>query len=136
MVPTLDFELSLIVNLLHFAFQHGGPREPYKAFSDTASDKERQPLLVRRPVWRRDSIRHNSNGGIIPGALCISKISKCLSAWELVFLHNSRRCSFFSRHSSHLWPRSSGRVLPSGSRTWLYAIKSACSTGLQENAQN
>src|SRR5882672_10844160 len=93
MVPTLDFELSLIVNLLHFAFQHGGPREPYKAFSDTASDKERQPLplencraltlsmtlfpsrserdyadllkhgwprqpvIVRRPVWRRDSIR-------------------------------------------------------------------------------
>src|SRR5881396_3094617 len=55
--------------------------------------------------------------------LCLSKISKCLSAWELVFLHNSRRCSFFSRHSSHLWPRSSGRVLPSGSRTWLYAIK-------------
>src|SRR5437016_2598337 len=42
--------------------------------------------------------------------LCLSKISKCLSAWELVFLHNSRRCSFFSRHSSHLWPRSSGRV--------------------------
>jgi len=68
--------------------------------------------------------------------LCLSKISKCLSAWELVFLHNSRRCSFFSRHSSHLWPRSSGRVLPSGSRTWLYAIKSVCSTGLQENAQN
>ena len=26
-------------------------------------------------------------------------------------------------------------MLPSGSRTWLYAIKSACSTGLQENAQ-
>src|SRR5947199_7415266 len=47
--------------------------------------------------------------------LCLSKISTCLSAWELVFLHNSRRCSFFSRHSSHLWPRSSGRVLPSGS---------------------
>ncbi len=69
-------------------------------------------------------------------ALCLSKISKCLSAWELVFLHNSSRCSFFSRHSSHLWPRSSGRVLPSGSRTWLYAIKSACSTGLQESAQN
>ena len=68
--------------------------------------------------------------------LCLSKISKCLSAWELVFLHNSRRCSFFSRHSSHLWPRSSGRVLPSGSRTWLYAIKSAFSTGLQESAQN
>src|SRR5438034_327020 len=68
--------------------------------------------------------------------LCLSKISKCLSAWELVFLHNSRRCSFFSRHSSHLWPRSSGRVLPSGSRTWLYVIKSACSTGLQESAQN
>src|SRR6266404_184578 len=45
-------------------------------------------------------------------ALCLSKISKCLSAWELVFLHNSRRCSFFSRHSSHLWPRSSGRCFP------------------------
>src|SRR6266436_6297975 len=44
--------------------------------------------------------------------LCLSKISKCLSAWELVFLHNSRRCSFFSRHSSHLWPRSSGRCFP------------------------
>ncbi len=68
--------------------------------------------------------------------LCLSKISKCLSAWELVYLHNSRRCSFFSRHSSHLGPRSSGRVLPSGSKTWLYAIKSACSTGLQESAQN
>src|SRR6266480_3807694 len=27
--------------------------------------------------------------------LCLSKISKCLSAWELVFLHDSRRCSFF-----------------------------------------
>src|SRR5258708_28493090 len=67
------------------------------------------------------------------GELCLSKISKCLSAWQLVFLHNSSRCSFFSRHSSHLWPRSSGRVLPSGSRTWLYAIKSACSTGLQES---
>src|SRR5258707_2299317 len=66
--------------------------------------------------------------------LCLSKISKCLSAWELVFLHNSRRCSFFSRYSSHLWPRSSGRVLPSGSRTSLCAIKSACSTGLQESA--
>src|SRR5437588_1440065 len=67
--------------------------------------------------------------------LCLSKISKCLSAWELVFLHNSRRCSFFSRHSSQLCGRSSGRVLPSGSRTWLYAIKSACSTGLLESAQ-
>ena len=41
MVPTLDFELNLIVNLLDFASQHGGPREPYNAFSDTASDKER-----------------------------------------------------------------------------------------------
>ena len=69
------------------------------------------------------------------GELCLSKISKCLSAWQLVFLHNSSRCSFFSRHSSHLWPRSSGRVLRSGSRTWLYAIKSACSTGLQENGK-
>src|SRR5437016_9926477 len=68
--------------------------------------------------------------------VCLSKISKCLSAWELVFLHNSRRCSFFSLHSSQLCGRSSGRVLPSGSRTWLYAIKSACSTGLQESAQN
>ncbi len=29
--------------------------------------------------------------------LCDSK-----SAWELVFLHNSSRCSFFSRHPSHL----------------------------------
>src|SRR6266436_6501868 len=57
--------------------------------------------------------------GFVRRNLCLSKISKCLSVWELVFLHNSRRCSFFSRHSSHLWPRSSGRVLPSGSRTRL-----------------
>src|SRR2546430_1310639 len=27
--------------------------------------------------------------------LCLTKISKCLRAWELVFPHNSRRCSFF-----------------------------------------
>src|ERR1700730_10137381 len=68
--------------------------------------------------------------------VCLPEISKYLTGRELYFLHNSSRCSFFSRHSSHLWPRSSGRVLPSGSRTWLYAIKSACSRGLQESAQN
>src|SRR5438876_4408002 len=27
--------------------------------------------------------------------LCLTRISKCLRAWELVFPHNSRRCSFF-----------------------------------------
>src|SRR6267143_3189415 len=84
----------------------------------------------RRIEWGCSSLKDGKR------RLCLSKISKCLSAWELVFLHNSRRCSFFSRHSWHLWPRSSGRVLPSGSRTWLYAIKSACSRGLQESAQN
>ncbi len=101
------------------------------------------PNKPTMPFTREEMIRiltalepYGKSAGIRNVQLCLSKISKCLSAWELVFLHNSRRCSFFSRHSSHLWPRSSGRGLPSGSRTWLYAIKSACSTGLQESAQN
>jgi hypothetical protein len=28
--------------------------------------------------------------------LCLSKISKCLKGWGLFFIHNARRCSFFS----------------------------------------
>ena len=40
------------------------------------------------------------------GHLWLSIISKCLSGWGLYFFHNSRRCSFLSRHSSQLCPRS------------------------------
>ncbi len=68
--------------------------------------------------------------------LCLSKISKCLSGWGLFFFYNSRRCSFLSRHSSQLCLRSSVRVLPSGSKTWLCATKSACFSDLRENARN
>jgi hypothetical protein len=95
-----------------------GPKGPTKELIDAVVEMKR-----RNRTWGCKRI-----------ALCLPEISKYLTGRELYFLHNSSRCSFFSRHSSHLWPRSSGRVLPSGSRTWLYAIKSACSTGLQESA--
>ena len=53
--------------------------------------------------------------------LCLSKISKCLSGRGLYFLHNSRRCSFLSRYSSELCPRSSVRV-PSSSSALRHQI--------------
>src|SRR5712691_557438 len=67
--------------------------------------------------------------------LSLSKISKCLSGWgyvSFIILADA----YFSRHSSQLCLRSSVRVLPSGSRTWLCATKSACFSDLRENAQN
>jgi hypothetical protein len=42
----------------------------------------------------------------------------------------------FSRRSLQLCPRSSVRVMPLSSRTWLCATKSACFRGPQENARN
>jgi hypothetical protein len=66
----------------------------------------------------------------------LSKTSKSLSGWGLYYLYNSHRCSCVSQHSSQLCPRSSVRVLPWSSRTWLCATKSACFRGPQENARN
>jgi hypothetical protein len=61
------------------------------------------------------------------GPLCLSKTSKCLSEREVYFFHSSLlRCSFLSRHSSPLCPRSSVRAPPSSWRTWRCATKSAC----------
>ncbi len=56
---------------------------------------------------------HRANGPNMIFLLCLSKISKCLSGRELYFCHNSRRCSFLSRHSSPHCLRSSVRVLRS-----------------------
>jgi len=44
--------------------------------------------------------------------------------------------SFFSRHSSPLCVLSSARALPSNSRSWLCAIKSACFSGRRQNGRN
>jgi hypothetical protein len=51
-----------------------------------------------------NSVKSNSRFSV---RLCLSKISKCLSAWELVFLHNSR-----DAHFSHDTPRIFGLDLP------------------------
>jgi len=57
------------------------------------------------------------------------KTQKDLSAQELCCFPNSiRRCLFFWPHSSLLCVRSSLHALSSNSKTWLSAIRSACST--------
>src|SRR5216684_193141 len=80
-------------------------------------------------------ISESPDVGVSHGTLCLSKTSKCLSGRELYFFYNSLpRCSFLSRRSSPLCPRSSVRALPSSWRTWLCATKSACFSGPRENA--
>jgi hypothetical protein len=61
-----------------------------------------------RPVW----------------VVCLSKISKCLSGRGLFLLHNSRGCSFLSRHCSQICLRSSIRALRSSWSTFIAKVNS------------
>src|SRR6202521_234883 len=81
-------------------------------------------------------IRSDVPSRIRPFALFLSKTSKHLSVWGLFLFHNSRPCSFLSRHSSQICLRSSIRALRSSWRTWLCATKSACFSDPRENDPN
>src|SRR5215469_15461791 len=81
--------------------------------------------------------RIQDRGGVTRSVLCLLKIRKDLSRHELYFFPNSLlRCSLPCSHYSLPCVRSFVRALTSSSRSWLCAIKSACSNARRKSARD
>ena len=110
-------------------------RRMLQALADGETDAQALAALADRHLQATPEQLRDALGAC--SELCLSKTSKCLSGRHLYcFRKTLLACSFFSRHSSLLCVLSSARALPSNSRTWLGAIKSACCSGRQQNARD